>query len=105
MGRPSRDERALPPGNVGLIPCERCLHRSAPYRLAHHSLPLCSIASRVSIARLSWRHAGTDQAITNSDVRRPIYKKQPKDLLLAKHVSKTGERGIWDQYQKHDEAD
>jgi hypothetical protein len=49
------------------------------------------------------RDGTTNQTIADS--RTGIYEKQTKDLLLAEHVSKAREGGIWEQDQEHDEAD
>src|SRR5271167_823246 len=52
----------------------------------------------------SRRREGTTSE-TIADSRTRIYEKQTKDLLLAEHVSKASEGGIWEQDQEHNEAD
>ena len=54
---------------------------------------------------LSRRDGTIGQSIANSGAGVSVHKKQPKDLPLAQNVSQAGEGGIWDQDQKHDEAD
>src|ERR1700733_3354283 len=49
------------------------------------------------------RDGTTNQTIAESRIR--IYEKQTKDLLLAEHVSKASEGGIWEQDQEHNQAD
>ena len=53
--------------------------------------------------RLRRRGGTSNQTIADSRTR--IYEKQTKDLLLAEHVSKASEGGIWEQDQEHKQAD
>src|ERR1700684_2564130 len=49
------------------------------------------------------RDGSTNQTIAEDRIR--IYEKQTKDLLLAEHVSKASEGGIWEQDQEHNQTD